>query len=247
MNIESIAGQDKVIDDPRAEKIPSTPQEKILTTGHVDSSKKFKKGSTEPKFVHLKDDGSGIFKPVKNEELLGDWSRSVAGTFYKRERAAYIVDRFLELGLVPPTVIREVDGELGSLQEFISDTRFWGQLSANERLALNEQVRVMTLFDHLIDSQDRHEGNYLVKGDKIVAIDNGCSMGDYSEGPNYYNYLSKDTPQWFKDRIKVLAGSQERMDLLRWLLSELLSLEEVEAFFKRLRAIVDSFELAQKI
>lgn len=80
---------------------PRTPEEEILETRERSSSKPLQGGANKNLFIELKDDGAGVFKPKSGEaENLKQGLEQ--GTYYKRERAAYLVDRFLGFGLTPP-------------------------------------------------------------------------------------------------------------------------------------------------
>lgn len=83
--------------------------------------------------------------------------------------------------LVPPCVIREVNGRLGSL--------------AVERPGRNmvmefkdsPEWRDAAFFDALIGQQDRHQGNYLRAGDRITLIDHGYSFAREGDLLNWSN------------------------------------------------------------
>nr|NIM64006.1 hypothetical protein [Acidobacteriota bacterium]NIQ87020.1 hypothetical protein [Acidobacteriota bacterium] len=58
-----------------------------------------------------------IFKTV--DERPGSAHDGQALDRHRQEVAAYRLDRFLGLGLVPVTVLREVDGVEGSMQQWV--------------------------------------------------------------------------------------------------------------------------------
>ena len=94
-----------------------TPTEVTIESHEKESGKKLGGGTNQTLYIKLKNDGSVVFKPKDGEaEMLAHLEQ------YKRERAAYLVDRFMGLNLIPATVIREIDGKIGSAQEFIPDT-----------------------------------------------------------------------------------------------------------------------------
>lgn len=55
------------------------------------------------RFVELKDDGSAVYKPHDTHE--GEKRIELIN----KERAAYLIDRFLGFNFVPPTVVRELN------------------------------------------------------------------------------------------------------------------------------------------
>ncbi len=73
----------------------------------------------EVMLVTFRDSTKGVYKPKSGEDA--DLRAMIpVGTYYLRERAAYEVDKFFGLSLVPPTVIREegVSSGIGSIQKF---------------------------------------------------------------------------------------------------------------------------------
>lgn len=81
--------------------------------------------------------------------------------------------------LVPPVVLRNVDGVLGSLMEErpgFSGAVFPGLGLAGGRPVSSEQTDAGAFFDCLVGQQDRHAGNYLITFDdqrKMTLIDHG--------------------------------------------------------------------------
>lgn len=121
-----------------------------------------------------------------------------AGTYYQREAAVADLDTMLGDGaVVPPTVTRSIDGEIGSFQAFDPAARTLDDLRAGKDAieslvrkgaADNETLRRTFLLDAISGNDDRHSGNLMFKfvtegGEskvKAVAIDNGLT---FPEGP----------------------------------------------------------------
>ena len=219
---------------------PATPHDGVLVAREKTSSKRLEHGVTKPRFVELKDDGSGIFKDVD----------------YKGERAAYLIDRFLGFDLVPPTVIRQLDGEEGSMQEFIADAETGDELGVGTaRLAemYPDQFMKMWVFDNAIKNLDRHEGNFLVKNGRIYAIDHGRSMGwgsdryqhyplrsnsDFVKGGLYGSgkeFRGKPLPQEIIDKFKKFLEWEVGATILEDLLSELIGEENAAVAVRRIQ------------
>lgn len=129
------------------------------------------------KAVVLKDGIKGVFKSFFNEIDMRD-SISV-GTYYKREFAAYELDRILEFNLVPPTIIKiNIEMKNGEKIEDIGSIQKWIDKDKNKN-GTEDSKQKIAFFDFLIGNEDRHPGNYLVDNDNnIVAIDNGLSFGE---------------------------------------------------------------------
>ena len=142
-----------------------------------------------------------IYKPRSLEQVIPGWEKIEPGTYYKRERAAYLVSQFLGLDIVPLTVIRDLGSGhgLGSIQLFIPNAKTLSEWSPYKKPDKNnsksqsriEMMAILALFDILIHETDRHSSNALfneifqLKEDgqlesqeKIYATDNGLSFGD---------------------------------------------------------------------
>lgn len=213
-----------------------TPEENILESRVKTKEKTMFGGSNEVVFIELKDDGSGIFKPADGEQrYLRD--EIPHGSYYLRERAAYLINRFLNFDLVPPTIIREIEGRVGSLQQFVTDAKEGYELPEiwREDKYRNDLIK-MLIFDYIIWNTDRHSGNFLVKDGKILAIDNGLSFGrdDFVSVKQCAGY---EIPSAILENLKNFLGWGEGKAILKDLLLELLESEEVEACFRRLEYI----------
>lgn len=248
--IPEISETEKSIEPPKAEegrtrvsieaetesrRYKSTPEEEVLERKEKFSSKPLGGGVNETIFVSLKDDGDGVFKPKQGK---GDLE-------YLNERAAYLVDRFLDFGMVPPTVIRELDKRTGSVQRFVSDAKTGHELTRKEidQLADGDKLK-LNILDILIANTDRHGGNFLVKGERIIAIDHGYSFSSTAYGHGLY-FEFKNPPEItpeIKEKIKKLSFEEQSRPILKDLLLEILPLEKVEAFFRRLQILTQTLE-----
>ncbi|MBJ7449654.1 MAG: hypothetical protein JHC93_04765 [Parachlamydiales bacterium] len=156
-----------------------------------------------------------IFKPF-DEEIFGPNNTTVrsslgcrlmrkgvlSGESCHREVAAYIVDHYLGLNIVPKTVYaklshiifhdnaegnrlvnRRLKLKRGSLQQYIPNTRHLKPANHIQELQLLSPISQEKLFvlDIIIGSVDRHYENILTDGQDVVAIDNGLSFVDRHE------------------------------------------------------------------
>jgi hypothetical protein len=100
------------------------------------------------------------------------------------EIAAYLLDRHLGIGLVPPTVERRFRDERGSCQYWVDDC-----MSLKEReekkikmppakvMGWNRATYLQRLFDNLIANEDRHMNQILITPDwRMVLIDHSRSF-----------------------------------------------------------------------
>lgn len=116
-------------------------------------------------------------EPVRETITNRDFS------YADREAAAYELDEALGLGVVPPTIVREIDGERGMVQQFVEIDEagmYGGKVD-------QDSVYGIAVLDIATGNTDRHAGNVLIDKDRrVVAIDQGLSFPDDTEyHPNY--------------------------------------------------------------
>ncbi|MDE1970655.1 MAG: hypothetical protein KGI50_03720 [Patescibacteria group bacterium] len=218
-----------------------TQAETLLRLRDKISLRKFKGGGANATFaVTLKDDGLGIFKPKSGENKnLRD--NVQAGTYFKRARAAYLVDKCLGFGIVPPVSIREIDGEIGSIQQFIENASTYTELSFADRGELRsthyDQLIALWLFDIIIFNSDRSPRNLLVSKNGIHAIDNDLSFGNDSLRHQIGYYYNAKIPSHLIQKLERFTSSETRKQSLRALLLELLPEKEVNACISRIERV----------
>jgi len=174
----------------------------------------------------LENGEKGVWKP-KDEEAKE--FPKVAGTMYLREALGYDVAKAVGYtDLVPETVVREIDGKVGSIMKFVEGAslgRTRGQ-SRHWEKGDRDQIERAAAFDYLIGNSDRHGGNYMFTREngkyKYHLIDNGFSMypANFSvgKGSHFFEMVSthgasvsqsvKDT--WSKNWDKVEAAMRMR-------------------------------------
>lgn len=166
-----------------------------LLDSPIASSKPLSEGDNGARLVKLESGDEAVVKRAADEKAIDE---SVpAGTFYKREKAAYDVSKLLGIDNVPETVIRDVDGSPASVQRFVRAPEASGPLERAE----SEKMRV---FDFITGNADRPD-NYLkiTKGGRTapVLIDNGFS---FPVGRvNGFVQVAKDIP----DAVGLLPGT----------------------------------------
>lgn len=114
------------------------------------------------------------------QAIFKDFDRP--GDSWRREVAAYKLDRLLGLGMVPPTVERSYHGHRGGLQLWVEGVTLE---VADIPVDLDEwrrQVSEMWLFDYLTGNIDRHVRNALMTPDgRLVLIDNSKAFQTYPQ------------------------------------------------------------------
>lgn len=120
----------------------------------------------------------GVWKPEQEEDE--ELARMIGGSLYKREAAAYEVAKLTAMDdLVPPTVVRTINGEIGSLMQWVPDADETRKASMEGREVYDGNIhrRWVAAFDYLIGNTDRHAGNWMVDDHEgLHLIDHGLSF-----------------------------------------------------------------------
>jgi hypothetical protein len=216
----------------------------------------FEQGVTEPWKLTLRQ-GQVVMRAIW-KDAMGVRGGYLEGWRY--EIAAYIMDKILGVGMVPPTVERVREGRPGSCQLWVDGTRLFRDLNkeaANREEFASEGWRnagyIAQFFDNLIGNEDRHTGNVLVTRDfRAILIDHsrtfrvgksfveGIPFSDQNVPPDD---LMRRLPRALVDKTSALSELSLR-DALGGLLSE----TEIRAVLARreillleVRKIIDRF------
>jgi hypothetical protein len=210
----------------------------LLCSSEITGSQLVPWGSNYTFAVLLEtDDGDahlGIYKPRAGEAPLYDFPD---GTLYLRETASYVLSRWLEWNIVPPTVVRDGPHGEGSVQLYITPaededpdiTRFWRRRHLD--------IERLVLFDAITNNADRKIGHCLRDGSgKIWGIDHGLTFNEY---PKLRTVLWQFAGEPVSDS---LVGDLERV-LVEWpavdlVLTRYLSTPERLAFRRRVERFV---------
>jgi hypothetical protein len=228
---------------PEEQRSQRAAAERFLTDAEITDSVQFseKQGVTRPHKLTLQLDGETRFALWKNPS--GRPAGHVEGWRY--EIAAYRLDGYLGLGMVPPTVERDFKGNSGSCQAWAT---YWKHLREIKSEAIstppervrehNRGVYLQRAFDNLIANVDRHLGNILVTEDwQLILIDHSRSFrvdrrhkrkliytAEHREGPR----LMKQLPRTFVERLEALDSEQ-----LDEVVADYLTAREKEAVLAR--------------
>jgi hypothetical protein len=165
-----------------------------------------------------------IYKPIAGERPLWDFDQ---GCLAHREYAAYLVSEYLELDLVPFTVLRDGPYGLGMVQE-------WIEIDPSIDLATYfsqdlDELRRMALFDAIINNTDRKIGHLL------PTVNSGLFGCDHGVTFHQEDKLRTVLWQWsgnnlMNDEIALLEKCRQGLTgELGELLSPLLTDEEIQA------------------
>lgn len=203
--------------------------EEFLRAAKIDKVDDIGMGVTKPMHAYFAPGGlvaSASWKPLRPGRYNGYWES------YKSEIAAYELDKLLGMDMVPPTVERRVNGELGAASVWVAPVRMFKMGESGKdipnRANWDRQVRKMKVFDNLIHNPDRNAGNLLIDpAGHLILIDH-----------------SRAFESWRK-----LVSKIERVDRDLWKRVDALTLEAVTAAVEKwltqgeTRAILDRRDL----
>ncbi len=141
--------------------------ERKLLRGEIHGGmKRLPNGENNPHKINL---GNGIFAVYK--PVIPDRPFKMYG-----EAAAYRISKALRLDIVPPTVIRKIDGVLGSVQLFVPNAKTLLEIP-NYPWRTKQSGRWLKVFDWLIKNHDRGDnyGNTMISAvdGEVIGVDHG--------------------------------------------------------------------------
>lgn len=170
---------------------------------------------------------------------------------WKWEIAAYRLDKYLGLNMVPPTVEKRFREERGSCQKMVD---YWISLKDkyDKKIKIlnikiyywNRALYLQRAFDNLIANEDRHQNQYLITKDwRMILIDHSRSFRTsrkftkkliydekYKEGPR----LMKQLPRAFVEKLKSL-----NFQVIKDIVEDYLTDKEINAVLTRKDLIID--------
>jgi hypothetical protein len=164
---------------------------------------------------------------------------------WQYEIAAYLLDKHLGLGMVPPTVEKEFDANKGSCQLWVEkcitlDEKNKKKLKTPpiKLFGYNRAIYLQRFFDNLIANEDRHANQILITEDwRMILIDHSRSFRTSSkftkgliyterhpEGPK----LMSELPRTVVEKAKALD-----FDTIRSVVGKYLNDKEINAVLLR--------------
>lgn len=132
-------------------------------------------GATDTKLITLSSNVRAVFKIKNNIHPSSNFASEVA---------AYKIDQLGKFSLVPMTIIRHVDGKIGSLQYFVNGTK--------SALEIYNKSANLEVFDYIIRNNDRTANNILITNkEREVAIDHGLSFNPNSSLGKFLKVVDK--------------------------------------------------------
>jgi hypothetical protein len=220
----------------------------FLKTASVVSMNRIGEGINKTQKVLLEQDGvqmHAAFRFVKQERYDPDQSPFGPPQSHRDncffELAAYKMSKLLGLGIVPPTVLREVNGKKGSVQAWVERSmmekdRRQKHLEPPDEWYWMAQMLTMHLFDNLVGNYDRHQGNLLIDDTwNIWLIDHTQAFRRFNKlhSPDKLLYCDKEV--W--ERLQKLDAKA-----IKEVFKDVLQKSEIKALLKRRDKIVNRLQ-----
>jgi hypothetical protein len=209
-------------------------------------------GVTNPRRLTMRLDGremNASFKDV-NDEIQGRTTFDSGVPEYNftdkyiYERAAYLLDRELAMNMVPVTVIREVEGKMGAITEWVPGVIDEGErqerkLDSDPRSIRMRQTDVRRMFDALIQNTDRNLGNTLYDLDNwsVYLIDHSRAFRMGKKLEKSFTSQMLTLPKELYENLQALEEAR-----LMEVLSSELSKAQIKSIVRRRDKIVEKVE-----
>ncbi len=173
--------------------------------------------------VEISEIGIGVTDPKRATLAHGgpvasiSWKPHTPGESYKAEIAAYELDKLLGLNMVPVTVEKRINGELGAAKMWVTPTRSLRQLGGpptrHVRMWELQLIRAK-MFDGLIYNADLNLDNWLVDPSwNLILIDHNRAFTPLRVLARELTRIDVDL--W--EKMKVLDEPTLRSVLGEWL------------------------------
>ncbi len=226
--------------------------EAFLASADIVNSEELGMGVTKPLRLTLEQDGvtlRAIFKGEDTDISGGSGSRfnqraNIVDS-YKHDIAAYRLDKFLGIDLVPVTIEREFDGRSGALQFWVEDAVSTFEMREKNIPVypvcdVQEQYDLMRVLDILIFNEDRNQTNVLFEKERglVRLIDHSRAFRTH-----------RGRPASFKDsRIRMPAQLAQRLraldrETLHELIGDYVGRKQMRALLKRRDEILRDAEI----
>lgn len=183
-----------------------------------------------------------VYKPRRGERPLWDFTQ---GTLCQRERAAFLVSQASGWNLIPPTVLREGEHGIGSVQLFVTHNPEEHYFTFEGEPAFKEALQKTVLLDTIINNADRKAGHVIIEDkddqNQLWLIDHGiCFHTEYKLRTVIWEFAGEPISQALLTDLEHLSNKLASNQAgLRTELLQLLAQTEVEALQKRIRRVLD--------
>ena len=223
-------------------------KENALRNGKIIKAKKLGTGITNPLKLTLQDGTTefpAVFKDVDVRKTgATKLATGVEMDFkdsWQFDVAAYELDKLLGLNMVPATVERRFEGEMGMLQWWVPDAMTEGDrkkkgIDPPDKDAWNRYLFKVRVFDNLVYNIDRNLGNLLITPDwKVWMIDHSRCFKNVDSLKS-----STDMKRFSLSLMEALKHLDQTKVMEKC--GKYLSTYEVQTMLKRRDAIVQLYE-----
>ncbi len=238
-----------------AASLSDTKLEHCLQKGTIVGNRLIGTGVTRPYRLDLECDGMRIRAAFKtfDEERKGLTRFEHASPelhftdSYRYECAAYLIDRYLGLDMVPVAVTRQVGRDRGAVIAWVENAISPEELRQKpltdaERRRISYQEGLKTMFDGLIQNVDRNQGNMLITLEdlRLHLIDHSRAFRQEKQLPAKLVNERIALPEDVYERLRQLSlmDDKELRELTRKSISRALS----RAVIARAALIVEKIE-----
>lgn len=226
--------------------------EEFLKTANIVGERQMggREAVTQPWQLTLEKDGITKYALWKNPE--GRQKGYLEG--WKWEIAAYLLDKYLGLNMVPPTVERRFHENRGSCQLWAESEMSLRQKEENKIKVPSYKVfywnrctYLQRAFDNLIANEDRHQNNILITSDwRMILIDHSRSFRTSKKFTNELIYTEKhkegpklmsELPRAFVEKLKTL-----NFEVIKNVVGEYLQDDEINAILIRRDLILQEID-----
>jgi uncharacterized repeat protein (TIGR03843 family) len=188
---------------------------------------------------------SAVYKPRRGERPLWDFAQ---GTLCQREQAAFVISQALGWHIVPPTVLREGQHGIGTVQAFIDHDPERHYFTIEGDPMFRPQLQRIALLDILINNADRKAGHVVLQESeddeepgRLWGIDHGiCFHTEAKLRTVIWEFAGTPIPDRLRDDLRAFRGRLSAPDdPVAAALKELLFGPEIQALTRRLDRTLD--------
>jgi len=204
-------------------------QRLLLSKGTIEIDGRVHGSSNQALLVTVSLDGltnQACYKAEAGERPLWDFPDGL----WRREIAAYELDRLLETDLVPTTVARDdAPFGVGSLQWWVQDNLEDHYFTLRERPEFHDWFADLAAWDVVANNADRKAGHVLFDGTRCWAIDNGLCFHEQDKLRTViWEYAGLQIAPHLLERLDRFAKG-DGGDLAQWLNPHEVALAQMRA------------------
>lgn len=206
----------------------------LLEQGEIEITHRLVDASNATLLGVIEDLGKVIYKPIAGERPLWDFPH---GSLADREVAAYKLNRYLGLDLIPETVIRDGPFGPGMVQRWIDVDEQMDLISYAQ--GKDPQLRLLALYDAIVNNTDRKFGHILIDPHgKLFGCDHGVTFHEEDKLRTVLWQFAAD--EFMSDEVNLLERASRDRSKISEMLRSHLTEEEIEAIFVRIDRLTEA-------